>query len=860
MTKGKFHQLIAAFCCVIALTSCDQHDPADLVIDNWEFRHADSTVWHKATVPGNVFTDLLDNGLVPDPFYGKNELEFEWIEKATWHYRSIFPLQNWLESSSIVHPELHFDGIDTYASIFLNDSLILQTDNAYRHYTLDIGHLNTPLCTLEIILHSPIEKGQIILDQLPQVIPVSNELRPIGKQTSSVTRKPGYHYGWDWGPRLITSGLAGRVFIQDARQPTMDDVFISTRIQKDQTAVINIALDRPWPKGKWVIQEPKSSGHHQWVFEQIDDQHWEYTLDSPQLWWPRGMGKQPLYTVQWIPESNDVYALQCKIGIREIEWIRDKDEWGRSFECHINGHRVQIRGANVIPADFFANRAESKTPSVLQGAMDANMNALRVWGGAVYPNQNFFEFCDEHGILVWQDFMFACTMVRGDSIFQANVSQEAEEQVKRLRNHPSLALWCGNNESQKAWNTWGWQELYNLHGIDSAKVYEAYDTLFHSILPRVVSEHTNTTYWPSSPTPDYQWKWNTNERNSETEKFSGDEHAWHVWFDTLDFDYFSQHQGRFASEYGLQSLPHSQTLHDVGIQTFGDPELQFRQRSKMEWLKPGLDGWGMMRIYARRYTADPASKNTPEAEALDRWIYLTQLTQSIGLREALERHRNSQGKYSGSMYWQLNDVWPTPSWSTIDHAGRWKLAHHAVREANKDCRIIINHWDSIGFSVTAFPDIPSPCESSTISLALLDQHGDTLKTMTRETTIAAFERLQLSLATNRAEFPTACFVRWMWKASNGEIIDYGEYLMEKPSNIHWPQAQIQMKIDRNKVTLTSNEMAFGVRLSTPLAGHFDCNGLTLFPNESVTVSFFPDDAISELDPGQLTIEHFAQFQ
>lgn len=860
MTKGRSFHLITAFFCVVVLTSCDQHDPADLVIENWEFRHADSTNWQQATVPGNVITDLIDHAMVPDPFFGKNEMEFEFLENSTWHYRSIFPIQKWLESSSMVHPELHFEGIDTYASVFLNDSLILQTDNAHRHYTLDIGHLTAPMCTLEVILHSPIERGQIILDQLPQLIPVSNENRPIGKQTSSVTRKPGFHFGWDWGPRLITSGIVGRVFIQDARQPTMDDAFISTRILEDHNAVIDIALDRAWPNGKWIIQEPNPTGEHRLVFEQIDDRHWECTLESPQLWWPRGMGKQPLYKIQWIPESSELNAIQCNIGIREIEWVRKKDEWGRSFECHVNGRRVQIRGANIIPADYFANRAKSKAPSILKGAMDANMNALRVWGGAVYPDEEFFEFCDEHGILVWQDFMFACTMVRGDKDFQASVSQEAEEQVKRLRNHPSLALWCGNNESQKAWDTWGWQTLYDLHDRDSAQVYQAYDTLFHSILPQVVSEYSNITYWPSSPSSDYQWKWRTNERNSNNDKLSGDEHAWRVWFDTLDFDYFSQHQGRFASEYGLQSLPHSQTLYDVGIQSFDDPELQYRQRSKMDWLKPGLDGWGMMRIYARRYTADPVIKNTPEAEQLDRWIYLTQLTQSIGLREALERHRNSRGKYSGSLYWQLNDVWPTPSWSTIDHAGRWKLAHHVVRDANKDCRIIMNHWDSTGFSMTVFPDIPNPCQSSTISLALLDQHGDTLKTMTRETTVAAFEPFQLLLAANRAEYPTACFVRWIWKADTGQIMDDGEYLLKKPSRIEWPMAQVQIQTSQNKVTLTSDKTAYGVRLSTPLLGHFDCNGFTLFPNESVTVTFLPDDAVSELNPESLNVEHFAQFQ
>ena len=475
-------------------------------------------------------------------------------------------------------------------------------------------------------------------------------------------------------------------------------------------------------------------------------------------------------------------------------------------------------------------------------------------GGAVYPSEEFYDFCDENGLLVWQDFMFACAMVPGDSAFLNNVSEEAIHQVRRLRNHTALALWCGNNESQKAWEAWGWPDLYNLHGADSVATEVAYNRMFHERLPHIVEHHSNATlYWPSSPSHD----WDLPVKSSN----SGDEHAWRVWFDTLDFSFFSEHNGRFASEYGLQSIPDSSTLAKVGVAAFEDEALQFRQRSKMEWLKPGLDGWGMMRIYARRYTADPAASDTVHS-SLQRWIYLTQLTQAIGLREALERHRNSQGRYAGSLYWQLNDVWPTVSWSTIDHAGKWKLGHYAAQAANKPCRIIYNRTDSTSRSLTAHNDQPLMHHNSTVHVQWMEENGDVLHSMTQRLDVPPFSSMHLAWNEPSVPWVNAAVVRWNWLDSSGFALDEGAVSLKKPSEIMWPQPTITWNVQGNSVELQSDAMAYGVRLITDVPGRFEQNGFMLFPGKEGVrqIRFIPNDPTLQLHSTDVKLEHFAQYQ
>lgn len=782
-------------------------------------------------------TDLMEHGLLADPYWGTNELDVQWIEGQNWTYRTC--VQNRTSASPSV---LRLEGLDTYARISINDSLALETDNAHRAYTVSLP-AQDPAWTIEVTFLSPVAVGQAQLDALPRLVPVSNEMKPIGQQTSSVTRKPFYQYGWDWGPRLTSAGFTGRVFIAPANQPLRSQNRIATGFNPEGDATVTCQLDGSWPEGSWMLEAP--NGTPVATAHTESAQEVTFRVESPERWWPAGMGPQPLYRLTWTPREPMFSPLEWRLGLRSLEWVREEDTWGRSFACTVNGVRVQARGANIIPADYFPVRGELLELDRLQSAVDANMNMVRVWGGAVYPSDAFYDFCDSTGLLVWQDFMFACAMVPGDSAFAANVQAEAEHQVKRLHHRPSLALWCGNNESEKAWKSWGWPDAFGLHGQDSIATEQAYDQVFNALLPTAVSNHSNTTYWPSSPSSDPL---------ARSHEDSGDEHAWRVWFDTLDFRYFSEHGGRFASEYGLQSLPDCATLAEVGVEAFEDSALQFRQRSRMEWLRPGLDGWGMMRIYAKRYAADPAITDGQHT-SLERWIYLSQLTQALGLREALERHRTSEGRYAGSLYWQLSDVWPTVSWSTVDHAGRWKLAHHAVQLANKP-RCVQRKRRLPGAVFTAFNDTPYPMDGTSVHFTRLNLAGDTLGRETMQLGLGAFEETDLRFDWDTAD--GTAIMRWHWEDASGAAIDSGDCLDVRPAQIQWPKARIEHQIIGNSVLLTTDSMAFGVRL-TMEGAHFMANGFTLFPGEVRTVEFTPLGS-SPAQLSTLKAEYFGEFQ
>jgi beta-mannosidase len=832
---------MVVFCFFLALALCTicgcgpRPQDGSVCIDDWELYLPQTNEWLSVKVPGDVMTDLLQHGRIEDPYLDTNERASQWVENETWVYRTRV-----LVSDHEAESVLRFEGLDTYASIVVNDYPMLETDNSHRAYEVDLPPSEVAW-NIEVILHSPIKRGQAILDAHPRNIPVSNEMKPIGEQTSSVTRKPYYHFGWDWGPRLVSAGISGPVTVVPAEQPLASSNRIHTVMAADGMAVISFEPEHDWPAGSWTLTHP--DGNQERIG--ADPTGGSCTVETPEWWWPNGMGDQPLYRLTWTPASPSLHSLHWNIGLRTIEWVREPDAWGQSFACHVNGVRVQARGANVIPTDFFTVRGSESELCRLQSAVDANMNMVRVWGGASYPSEQFYNFCDSAGLLVWQDFMFACAMVPGDSTYVANVKAEAAYQVKRLRHRPSLALWCGNNESQKAWETWGWPDLFELHGPDSIATEEAYAAVFHQALPSVVERESDAFYWPSSPSRDPL---------AEYALESGDEHAWHVWFDTLDFDFFSEHIGRFASEYGLQSLPDAWTLSKVGIGAFEDEALQFRQRSKMEWLKPGLDGWGMMRIYARRYAADPVADDTVHTP-LERWIYLTQFTQALGLREALERHRTSDGRYAGSLYWQLSDVWPTVSWSTVDYYGRWKLAHHAVQQANKPRCVQRAHGRSTE-TLFAFNDSPEALESTVLQVALLNNLGDTLHVEKFEVNLPAFyhEVLELGEAFNTPKG----ILRWMWIDDSGIILDAGTHLHAKPAEVDWPDATIETVWKGDSLVLTSDHIALGVRLQ--LEGmQFEENGFMLFPNEPKTVGFRTTDSQNAVRKA-LSVEHFAEYQ
>ena len=417
-----------------------------------------------------------------------------------------------------------------------------------------------------------------------------------------------------------------------------------------------------------------------------------FNLDDPELWWPNGFGEQNLYQIKAKISSKGkiLDSKEERIGVRKIELERKQDDVGTSFSFRVNGIPIFMKGANYIPPDFFNPRATNSYKDIIKAAKNAHMNMLRVWGGGVYENDEFYRLCDENGLLIWQDFMFACCMVPGKKDHLENIRLEAEQNVKRLRNRPSVALWCGNNENLTGWSEWDWKKLYNHSDNDSVTIWETYENLFYNILPTIVETFDpGKPYWPSSPSA---------EKNELQNRFSGDQHEWGVWFGQLPLSQYEANAGRFISEYGLQALPSLETIKQFDpkhwTEGLSSPVVTARQRSKMPWIEPGFDGYDMIEHYI--------SLEYKPAKDFESFIYLSQLAQADALKRAGESHRRNKPTTMGSLYWQLADCWPTVSWSTIDFFGRRKAGYYAVEKAYREVILSISvHGDSIIVSVVS---------------------------------------------------------------------------------------------------------------------------------------------------------------
>ena len=640
---------------------------------NWQFKQADKNEWLPAEIPGTVHTDLFKNERIEDPYYRMNEQNQQWIEREDWEYRTIFDASYDLLSRDKI--ALIFHGLDTYADVYLNDSLILESSNMFRNWEIDVeGILRKGNNELRIYFHSPIKKTSPLYDALSYTLPVSSNDQS-AKKVSVFSRKAPYHFGWDWGPRFVTSGIWKPVELRAWDTARLKDVSIETRSLNDESAElladVELEVTRPIIAEVEVMVDGKSIKKST-VDLHLGTKHINlaFSIEEPELWWPNGVGDHKLYYIEIIlrNEKEIIHAKKLKIGLRTIELVQEKDKHGTSFFFKINGVPVFMKGANYIPLDNFLTRVDTnRYENILQSAVDANMNMIRVWGGGIYENDIFYELCDEKGLLVWQDFMFSCAMYPGDEAFLQNVKIEAEENIKRLRHHPSLALWCGNNEIVMKWQ--GWKKNANDEGnqvplwensLDSMKIVNAYDNIFKNILPDAVRTFgQGVPFWESSPMATGgqfdDWK-------------SGDSHFWGVWWGQEPFTSYRKNIGRFMSEYGFQSFPEFKTIKSFTIQEDWDiysDVMQTHQRSSI--------GNKTIANYLERHFREPKD--------FENFLYVSQLLQAEGVKIAMESHRIAKPRNMGSLIWQLNDCWPVASWSSIDYYGRWKALHYYAKRA-----------------------------------------------------------------------------------------------------------------------------------------------------------------------------------
>jgi beta-mannosidase len=621
--------------------------------ENWVFAAQDDMQWRSAEVPGVVHTDLIRHGVIPDPWFRLNEKDAQWVENKDWVYKTTFEISK--EELNKKHIVLTFEGLDTYAEISLNGKLLANTDNMFLRYDYDVRkHLKVGKNELIVKFQSPINKMHDFVAARPYVLPAPNE--PVDVKVSPYVRKAPYHFGWDWGPRLVTSGIWRPVYLKFYDEPIIRDVQIHQKQLDSTLAIIDVEVDVFIPnKGDYELQV----GAIKIPIKNIQGEQkirQEIRIEKPNLWWPYEWGTPYLYSVEVrILEKETIVDQKAKrFGLRTIELVQEPDELGETFYFKVNGQKFFMRGANYIPqSNFLPSVTDEQYRKLIEDTKAVNINTIRVWGGGIYENDIFYDLCDEQGILVWQDFMFACSMYPGDEAFLENVRQEAQQNILRLRNHPSIAHWNGNNEVSVAWTNWGWQKEFKYSETDSTKIFNDYLNIFERLIPNEINKLDSTrSYSPTSPMFSFT-------KLKEFKK--GPVHYWGVWHAGQEFDKYAKYVGRFMAEWGFQSFPNMETIKQFSTEEDWDIESEV-----MKWHQKSYIGNDMILKQGLNYFKKP--------KTFEEFVAFSQRTQALAMRAAIDAHRLAHYN-GGTIYWQLNDCWPAPSWSTRDVYGNWKEAH-----------------------------------------------------------------------------------------------------------------------------------------------------------------------------------------
>jgi len=624
----------------------------------WQLRQVGEDQVYPGQVPGGVHTDLLAAGRIPDPFFGDNELRVMWVSEKDWQYSREFDVTDRLLKEEYVY--LVCDGLDTLGQVALNGVTLGRFENMYRQYQWEVKSLlKEGKNSLVFTFDSPVQYAK---DH-------EEKYSLSGVQSWSIMggpylRKAPSHFGWDWGPMLAPVGIWKDLRLEGYSTARLNDVHLRQQLA-DSSGILTaeVELDRWGSESLQVEMKVTAPGGKSW--EQVakiegTSSSVQVEVPQPELWWPNGYGEQPLYTVEVSVLSGGqiLDSKSYKIGFRTVELRRDPDQWGETFTFWVNGVAVFAKGADWIPADSFPTRiSDVYLEGLIRDAAAANMNMLRVWGGGFYEEEEFYDLCDRYGLLVWQDFVFACNKYPEDESFFQNVKVEAIDNVRRLRHRTSLALWCGNNEMEQGWADWGWN---NPSDYSNQVLKMAYDRMFHHLLPGVVAaEDPDRTYWPSSASSGLPFS----EPNGQQR---GDCHYWDVWHGRQPFTAYRTQYPRFMSEFGFQSLPPFET-----IKAYADEKDWNMTSYIMEHHQRSYKGNGLM--ISQMTDTFRMPKDFPML------VYLSMVLQAEGIRYGVEHWRRHKERVGGILYWQLNDCWPVASWSSLDYYGRWKALHYAAK-------------------------------------------------------------------------------------------------------------------------------------------------------------------------------------
>jgi beta-mannosidase len=825
--KSFILSLTLTFLCV-AFFSCSS-EKTKRVQDLKESWHLTVDSIHSSievNVPGMVHSDLFSAGLIDDPFFGNNETNLQWIAEREWEYSKTFlPDPKLFDQEKV---QLIFEGLDTYSKVWLNDQLILESDNMFRTYSIEVKELlRMGENVIRVYFFPPDSIIQIKAAQLPFSLP----------DKRAFSRKAPFQFGWDWGPEYVTMGIWKPVsLIGWSKIHILSQTIHSKQIDSLQASLeleleIESTLDRAF-KLQLTHEGFKMIDTFIALKTGLNLVKIPFELEKPELWWPNGLGEPHLYKfdLHLFDGSSLLYSQKVTTGIRTIELIQEPDDIGASFYFLVNGLPVFIKGANYIPEDNFPVRvSRSETRKLLTDAASVNMNMIRVWGGGIYPPNDFYELCDSLGLMVWQDFMYACTMYPYDESFLKNAEEEAVQQVRRLRKHPSLAIWCGNNEVSEGFHNWGWERDLNWTEKQREEIWTGYLKLFEEILPKVVNANDPyRPYWPSSPSTGWG-------RPESLEL--GDVHYWGVWWGEEPFSMYEKKVGRFHSEYGFQAMPAIES-----IDRFITSDQKFKGSPMLEAHQKHPRGTALIESYMQR--------DFPVPDSLEAYVYVSQLLQAFGITKAIEAHRRNMPVTMGTLYWQLNDCWPVTSWSSIDYYGKWKALHFSLKDAYAPIMISVKK-EQESYNVYVVND-KNETITARLEIDLKTTDGRILRSFTEPVKINPGSSTVVKSLTAKellaAVAPETVFLHHRLMIRNEKIAEKLFYFVS-PKDLQLekeiPQIQIQQTDKEVEIFLSSHSLIKNLMLScNDVDGNFEDNFFDLIPGENRKVIFHPSDSFS----------------
>ncbi len=788
----------------------------------WQLSSRDGEHRCAILLPGDVHSALEAAGIIPDPYVGRNEERVQWVAGRDWVLEKTFFLD---------HADgrfyLDLDYVDTVAVVFVNDIPVLSSDNCFRRYRPDVSEALEPgENRIRILLHSSVAAGAERQARQPFYVPYSTTNSPI--PNGNMLRKPQCHFGWDWNIALAPLGLYGTVALKALDPARIEhlvtrqvhnedgsvDLYVTLTLYAAEPAVVPVHFDLD---GERVLLDCGIDAGETTIPH-------VFHIEAPRLWWPAGSGEQSLYrlTVE-IPGET----VTRQIGLRTVELVTDADEAGSRFAFRVNGREIFCRGANWIPADaLFSRTSRQKTEDLLRSAVEANMNMIRVWGGGFYEHDWFYDLCDRLGLMVWQDFMFACNLYPCTEDFLANVAEEVDYQVKRLSSHASIVVWCGDNELVGAL-TWFPESRNNRD-----RYLVAYDRLNRTIEQGLKKAAPEAIWWPSSPASgylDYGDAWHADG--------SGDMHYWSVWHENKSFDNYRTVKPRFCSEFGFQSytsLPVIRGFAEAKDLNTASPVIELHQKN----------AGGNERIAGTMFRYFRFPKDFPN------FVYLSQIQQGLAIRTAVDYWRSLKPHCMGTLYWQLNDTWPVASWASLDYGGGWKAMHYMARRFFQPVTIAaIPSGDGKEVRFSMVNDTPEPAVVD-MNVFAVTLGGEKIPLRMASGTCPP-DRAETLLILAADVIPPGSILAWSFIANGtsgeGHYV-HGTYkaLDLEPSGLTLQAAPGQG--GTVEITVTARSLALFVMIECDVAGRYSDNAFDLAAGESRVVTFTP---AAPLAPGSV---------